>query len=192
MKRKEDLRVRKTKLNLYNGLLKLMETTPFDNIRVTDICNVSLVNRSTFYDHFNDKYELFQSYINYIGESTDERLKANVDADNVNDLFIEYIKLLLDEFEDNYKFYEIVFKKNNNSFIRQSLIDILTNNIMKKIEHDYGLKDSYSTKLGVIFYVSGTISLFEYGFTSDDLKFDKEKIINLFEKIIPSFNKEKI
>ena len=34
MKRKEDLRVKKTKLNLYNGLVKLMEEKPFEDIKI--------------------------------------------------------------------------------------------------------------------------------------------------------------
>ena len=64
MAKKEDLRVRKTKANLYKGLLQLMEEKSFEDIKVIDICNVSLINRSTFYDHFNDKFELLTSLMN--------------------------------------------------------------------------------------------------------------------------------
>ena len=56
MDKKEDLRVRKTKTNLYKALIELMEEKSFEDIKVIDICRVSLINRSTFYDHFNDKY----------------------------------------------------------------------------------------------------------------------------------------
>ena len=57
MKKKEDLRVVKTKANLYRGLMELMKDQTFEEIKVSDICNKSMINRSTFYDHFNDKYE---------------------------------------------------------------------------------------------------------------------------------------
>ena len=49
MKKKEDLRIIKTKKNLYEGLLQLMKDTSFEDIKVSDICNVSLVNRSTLW-----------------------------------------------------------------------------------------------------------------------------------------------
>jgi len=63
MKKKEDLRVIKTKKSIYEGLLQLMADTSFEDIKVSDICNISLVNRSTFYDHFSDKYELLAALI---------------------------------------------------------------------------------------------------------------------------------
>jgi len=188
MKRKEDLRVKKTKLNLYNGLVKLMEEKPFEDIKVTDICNKALVNRSTFYDHFNDKYELFESYVKYIGELCDEKINIKVKADNVNDLYIEYIKLLLNEIESNFELYKVIFKNNYNSIIKKSLINIFTNNITVLLEKEYKFKDSFTLKLGVFFYVSGAIDLIEYGFYND-LPFDKEKTLNLFDRIIPKFNK---
>ena len=189
MKRKEDLRVKKTKLNLYNGLVKLMEEKPFEDIKVTDICNKALVNRSTFYDHFNDKYELFESYVKYIGELCDEKINLKVSADNLNDLYIEYIKLLVDEIESNFEFYKVVFKNNYNSVIKKSLIDIFTEKIVNTLLKEYKFADSYILKLGVYFYVSGAIDLIEYGFYND-LPFDKKLIINLFNRIIPKFDKE--
>ena len=141
MKRKEDLRVKKTKINLYNGLLKLMEEKSFEEIKVTDICNKALVNRSTFYDHFNDKYELFEAYIKYLGHLFDELLVTTINASKINELFIEYIKLLLNEIEKNYDQYKVIFNNNYNSSIKKSLIDIFTNSIINKLFEDYKFED---------------------------------------------------
>ena len=66
MEKKEDLRIIKTKKNLYEGLLILLKDQSFENVKVSDICKISLVNRSTFYDHFQDKYELLNSLIKYL------------------------------------------------------------------------------------------------------------------------------
>ena len=54
MSKKVDLRIIKTKKNLYEGLLSLMKERTFEEIKVSDICNAALTNRSTFYDHFSD------------------------------------------------------------------------------------------------------------------------------------------
>ena len=68
MSKKEDLRIVKTKASLYRGLMTLMKNKTFENIKVSEICSASLINRSTFYDHFNDKFELLQSMLSDMKE----------------------------------------------------------------------------------------------------------------------------
>ena len=58
MEKKTDLRVIKTKRLLYKSLSKLLREKSFEQIKISDICNEALINRSTFYAHYNDKYEL--------------------------------------------------------------------------------------------------------------------------------------
>ena len=48
----------KTKIYLSNALLELLKTKSFDNIKVTEICDKALIHKTTFYNHFEDKYEL--------------------------------------------------------------------------------------------------------------------------------------
>lgn len=47
MKDKTDLRVIKTRNVLYKALIDLMKEKLFEEIKVSDICNKALVNRST-------------------------------------------------------------------------------------------------------------------------------------------------
>ena len=58
MTRKNDLRVIKTKKILFDTLLKLMKQKNSEKIKISDICEEALINRSTFYAHYEDKYEL--------------------------------------------------------------------------------------------------------------------------------------
>lgn len=53
-----DLRQRKTRRQLTQALVDLMEERPFQSLSVTDICRRAMVHRTTFYAHFNDKQEL--------------------------------------------------------------------------------------------------------------------------------------
>ena len=66
--KKQDLRVVKTKRLLYDTLIDLMKEMPFEEIKVSDICKKALINRSTFYSHYNDKYELLVDFINVLKE----------------------------------------------------------------------------------------------------------------------------
>ena len=56
MNKKTDLRIVKTKKVLFDTLIKLMRQKNFDKIKISDICDEALINRSTFYAHYEDKY----------------------------------------------------------------------------------------------------------------------------------------
>ena len=76
--KKKDLRIIKTRKALYNAFEELMKSKPFEQIKVSDICNEALINRSTFYDHYADKYDLLEEYINSLKDSlTEEITKEN-------------------------------------------------------------------------------------------------------------------
>ena len=54
-----DLRVKRSRKHLIEALCTLVQERPLQKISVRDITEEAMVNRSTFYAHFVDKYELF-------------------------------------------------------------------------------------------------------------------------------------
>ncbi len=48
----------RTKLWIADKMKELMKKKPLDKIRITEICQTAEIERSTFYYHFRDKYEL--------------------------------------------------------------------------------------------------------------------------------------
>ncbi|MEG1366357.1 MAG: TetR/AcrR family transcriptional regulator, partial [Oscillospiraceae bacterium] len=55
-----DRRVRKTKAALRGALVKLMEKKSIQEISVKELCEKCDINRSTFYLHYTDVYNLLQ------------------------------------------------------------------------------------------------------------------------------------
>ncbi|MGY3745936.1 TetR/AcrR family transcriptional regulator [Vagococcus salmoninarum] len=55
-----DVRITRSQRNLWRGFFELMtdEKLPFSAITINQICEKALVHRSTFYQHFSDKYAL--------------------------------------------------------------------------------------------------------------------------------------
>src|SRR5260370_34276408 len=53
-----DLRVRRTHANLREALIDLIEEKGFDAVTVGDIAERAMVNRTTFYRHYQDEYAL--------------------------------------------------------------------------------------------------------------------------------------
>ena len=96
---KKDLRVIKTKNMLYTTLISLMREKRFEEIKVSDICSQALINRSTFYSHYNDKYELLADYINDLKKSLLLELEKNKNTLNTKEYYLEMIKLFFNHIE---------------------------------------------------------------------------------------------
>lgn len=61
----EDPRVKRTQKGLWEALRTLLEERCFEQISVTDICEEATINRTTFYKHFESKYELLSYGLKY-------------------------------------------------------------------------------------------------------------------------------
>lgn len=53
-----DLRVVKTRKAIREAFLAIRRTTPLEKVRVRDICREALINKSTFYHHYEDAFDL--------------------------------------------------------------------------------------------------------------------------------------
>ncbi len=58
-----DPRIRRTRQLLQDALSRLLRAKAFDEITVQDITEAATVNRATFYDHYADKFALFESLV---------------------------------------------------------------------------------------------------------------------------------
>jgi AcrR family transcriptional regulator len=68
----DDLRIIRTKKIIKQSLIELLNTKRFDSLTVNDISKLAMINRSTFYRHFNDKYDLL---LVILQESMEEMMK---------------------------------------------------------------------------------------------------------------------
>ena len=58
-----DPRQKRTRKLLQDALQKLLQEKPFEEILVQDITDKATVNRATFYDHYTDKFALFEAMV---------------------------------------------------------------------------------------------------------------------------------
>ncbi len=59
--KKQDPRNQRTRQNIMNGFMRLIKQKEFSNITIADITKEAEINRSTFYYHFMDKYDLIDT-----------------------------------------------------------------------------------------------------------------------------------
>lgn len=182
MRKKEDLRIIKTKKSLYDGLVKIMKKKPFENIKVSEICEVALVNRSTFYDHFTDKYELLESMIRDLQLDFQEDLDKYKD-DNDRTYFFHLISLLYDHIFENIDIYTSVLKNNFNSVAK----DMLKNKAIADVTNRLAKNKSnrkVTAEFVARFYVSAII---EVGImiVEAPTKMSKDEFFHCLKEVIP-------
>jgi AcrR family transcriptional regulator len=71
MQNLEDLRVRRTRKLLQKALLDAASEKGFAHVTIRDITDRAMVNRATFYRHYEDKYDLLAQYMEELSEMID-------------------------------------------------------------------------------------------------------------------------
>lgn len=81
-----DLRVIKTKKNIETSFIYLLGQKDFYKITVQDILDTALINRSTFYKHYADKYQLAETLCKEIFDLLKIGLKDRFCCTTVEDI----------------------------------------------------------------------------------------------------------
>lgn len=58
-----DLRVKRTYTLLIQAFSSLLEEKSLAEMSVSELCEKAMIRRTTFYDHFTDKYDFFRFYV---------------------------------------------------------------------------------------------------------------------------------
>ena len=124
-----------TKRALASSLKELMKVQPFSQISVSDICDKCEMNRTSFYYHFKDKYDLVNWIYSTEFIAVARQKKYSEDWDFVDDL-CEY-------FYENRQFFRKTFSmEGQNSFtafFRDIVVGILTNKLADIFDNNTSL-----------------------------------------------------
>lgn len=185
MEKKEDLRITKTKKALYNSLLELMKIKTFEEIKISDICEAALINRSTFYAHFEDKYELLVSLLDNQKNILLNKLQKNEQDFNTKEYFMEFLKIVIDHVEENRNVYSNILLNNRNGILIDILSDVLNKNIHDRIKSSHVLSQvDIPSNIISKFYFGGILGI-GTEWLCDNNKYTKEQIISYIDKLIP-------
>lgn len=183
MEKKIDLRIIKTNKILYETLLNLLKEKPFEEIKVSDICEKSLINRSTFYAHYNDKYELLASYISDMKQELTEELSKNTNISNSKEYYLEMINLFFTNIEHKKEVYASIMINNRNSITMDMLYNALNDDIMKHLENDDTFNMEIPTEIIAKFYIGAVFNVAIEWIKSN--KYLKKDIIKYLQELIP-------
>ena len=185
MNKKENLKIIKSKKRLYLSLLQLIKEKKFEEINISDICKNASINRSTFYDHFTDKYELLSSLIKDLTKKLERKLNKIKKNTNQKNYYTNIVELLLNHLEENFLIYSSVIE-NNKAIINYTIMEVLyksTERYYKEIDY----KSTVPIKILSNYYI-GAITATCLLYIEDSKNYSKKRIINNLKKTITIIN----
>jgi len=129
-----DLRIRRTHKLLFDSLTSLLTEKSFDDIRISDICDKAMVHRTTFYKHFEDKYQLLDFLLRQLIKDFEEKSLKCTPIDNTKQYYTNLFRLLLEHMCENRKMYSVGLL--NNGSAMKLLQKIVLQCIKSKLEND--------------------------------------------------------
>jgi len=115
-----DLRIKRTRLFIINAFFDLIKEKGFDALTIGDLSERAMINRSTFYHHYKDKYDLAEKCLeerfNVLIRKMD-RIQQEISTER--QAFLNILNLLT-HIEENADLYQLLFGRNGISiFISQ-------------------------------------------------------------------------
>lgn len=187
-KNKIDLRVTKTKDALKSSFVDLIKQYPIEKITINHICSLANVNRITFYNHYYDKYDLFN---NIISDETEKiKLKLNAETKdfeaktNPTKYISSFIKLYIEVCCQNREFVFSVMTLQDNSILQF----IFKNHIEKTIREvisTFNLESKLFVPLDLyVSFLTGGIYYITSYCISTDCTYSKEELMQYASIII--------
>lgn len=169
------------------AMLEAMNTMPLEKITVRWICEKAGVNRSTFYAHYADIYDMI------------EQMESNLQKDLINsypspgnvaplsfESFIPFLKFI----HKHRDFYRIALKTRREFPIRQGYTP-LWEQVIKPLCSRAGIDSENEMRFYFIGFQAGFTMILKYWVDQGCIE-DEEKIAQIMRNIIPPFLKKQI
>lgn len=117
MNTKNNQRFRYMDICMKAALLELMQQMDFEKITVKDICKRAGVNRSTFYAHYTDIYQMLDENEKYLSRGLIAEVEKQRDSKcEDSSLFLPYLRYM----KQHQYFYRVVLQNRKTMPVRES------------------------------------------------------------------------
>lgn len=170
----EDIRIVRSRERVKNAFIVLLNKKAFRDISVKEIITTADVNRSTFYHHFEDKWDLRDQFIQ---EALRDFMRAFNEFDfsvpiNVENL-CKFTEKGVREVYFNLENYKLLFNPNLEIDILQEISGIFYTFMMQWIgQQPMNFKSYYSPELFSEIYSASAVATLKLAFREDRKKID--------------------
>ena len=180
---KDDRRFKKTEKALCRALSELVEEKPIFKITIDELVDRADIHRSTFYTHYQDIYDLY----NTLKDSFFDAMVKNVKEETSHDYTGQYASCV-NFLEENKWLARLFLGKNADSEVSRQLGEFLKEQILAiSAFEDHVSEIPASWHYLCAYDAGGIIALLRY-WVSNDFQFDKEELVQLMIKLDAAFD----
>lgn len=120
---KMDRRVKYTKTMLKDALVQLMQKQHISSISVKSLCDIADINRSTFYTHYTDQYDLLR----HIEEEVLDNLKLHLKKQDYKDnlpVSAQVMTRILEYAKENADLLKVLLSENCDFAFQKDILEL--------------------------------------------------------------------
>lgn len=118
-----DQRVRVTRNLLKNALVQLMQKQHISKISVRELCDVAGINRSTFYVHYTDPYDLLKNVEQEVLDNLNIYL-GRQEFDYSRPIPVHVLTRILDYFKEDAELFRALLSENCDFAFQKDLLEL--------------------------------------------------------------------
>lgn len=178
---KMDRRKKYTRMVLKESLITLLREKQITAITVKELCELADINRSTFYSHFKDHYDLLHQIEEEIIEDMNQYLgKYNFTKEEES---VEMTAKLLEYIASKKDIIQVLLLENGDTSFQQRVMSVAQRFLMRNWMDNSNLAEDMKTYL-TTFIISGSVHVIKTWLEQGMKQSPKEmaEIINVFSK----------
>jgi AcrR family transcriptional regulator len=179
--KKDDQRVKITKILLKNSLVELMREHPISKISIKMLCGTAGINRSTFYAHYTDQYDLLRQ----LEQDVIIELKKYITKEAFSRQTAQTVLSLgeiLNYIVKNAELFKILLSENGDSTFHRELMSLAQQKTLSDINNNQDIDERTSAYMQS-FAVTGTLSIVRK-WLQDGMIESTEKMSELTSKLL--------
>ena len=156
---KTDIRIIKTKRAIRDAALKLLSQKPIDDISITELAQTAQINRKTFYNYYQNIYQVIDDIEN---ETVEKFVSAITATDWYNGNELDFYKIffcITESVRDNMEFFRYLL-----NISKTSSVIVKVETTLKEKAREYFKQyieiDEYLLTMSMDYVVSGMFSVF--------------------------------
>lgn len=172
-----DRRTKYTKKVIKDTFLKLLEEKDIKKITVSEICQLSDINRATFYRYYIDIYDLLDK----IEKELITELKNTSNKSNTTTVS-SYSKDLLLVFLNNKELIKVLFNTNNNIYFLNDILSTAYEKCKNKWQSDLPNLSDKEIEYASVFIFNGALGVINF-WVKNDFNQSVDEISNIIEQL---------
>lgn len=189
---KKDLRVTRTRRNIFEAFIQLVNKKEFDAITIQEIADEAMINRTTFYSHFQDKFDLADKVLirmfEHLGEQENNKLMNKQGQIQLMDIQ-NSLTFMLKSIRKEAYFFEVILDNIDFDVLKRSFTNLIRTRYNEVFERVRIMEEDMEIPLDVVGEYSASIFLSVVRWwLKSEFVYSEDKLAQLLIKMIGNAN----